>query len=87
MGSMILAVMTRVGLGHTGRPLALPRGGALAYGLVHGAALARVLAALAVGNVPLLLGLAAALWSLAFAVFLALYAPILLAPRMDGRFG
>lgn len=87
MGSMILAVMTRVGLGHTGRPLALPRGGAVAYGLVHAAALARVLAALAVENVPLLLVLAAALWSLAFAVFLALYAPILVAPRVDGRPG
>ena len=41
MGSMILAVMTRVGLGHTGRPLVLPRGAVGCYLLVHAGAAAR----------------------------------------------
>jgi uncharacterized protein involved in response to NO len=87
MGAMILAVMTRVGLGHTGRPLALPPGGSTLYGLVHAAALARVLASLLPGAGPALLVVSATAWSLAFAGFLVLYTPILLRPRVDGRPG
>jgi uncharacterized protein involved in response to NO len=84
-GSMILAVMTRVALGHTGRPLVLPRGAALCYALVHAGALARVASAFAAppAYAPLLVA-AAALWAAAFALYAALYAPILLAPRVDG---
>ena len=44
MGATILAVMTRVGLGHTGRPLELPDGVIGCYVLVHAAALTRVAA-------------------------------------------
>ena len=40
---MILAIMTRVALGHTGRPFVAPRGIAVAYGLVLAAALTRTL--------------------------------------------
>lgn len=87
MGGMILAVMTRVGLGHTGRPLVLPPGAVWLYGLVHAAAAARVLAALLPeGGAPLLVGAAAA-WSLAFGGFAALYAPILTRARVDGKEG
>src|SRR5690606_32861869 len=38
MGTLILGVMSRVALGHTGRPLALPRGAVLFYGLISLAA-------------------------------------------------
>jgi uncharacterized protein involved in response to NO len=88
MGSMILAVVTRVGLGHTGRPLALPRGAAASYLLVHAGALARVGAALAWGPAPgTLLAIGGVLWAAAFGLFAFVYAPILRSPRADGRDG
>jgi len=85
LGSMILAVMTRVALGHTGRPLVLPEGAALCYALVHVGALTRVAStfAPAPAYAPLLAA-AAVLWAAAFALYAALYARILLAPRVDG---
>lgn len=85
---MILGVMTRVSLGHTGRPLVLPRGVALAYGLLALAAVLRV-----IGPLQTLLDYAttivasAALWAAAFAVFLWQYGPMLCRPRPDGRSG
>jgi uncharacterized protein involved in response to NO len=85
-GAMILAVMTRVPLGHTGRPLAAPRGIPLAYALVSLGALARVLGpAVAPGFGAI--ALAGALWSGGFAIFVAVYAPILVGPRVDGQPG
>jgi uncharacterized protein involved in response to NO len=88
MGSMILAVMTRVGLGHTGRVLVLPRGAVGCYLLVHAGAAARVLAALAPGPdaSPLLL-LGGLLWAVAFGLFGILYGSILTRPRIDGKEG
>lgn len=87
MGVLIMGVMTRVSLGHTGRPLKLPSGAVAAYVLIIAAALVRV--ATAAGWLPWLPGLIAstAAWVGAFAVFLALYLPILAAPRADGRPG
>jgi uncharacterized protein involved in response to NO len=88
MGSMILAVMTRVSLGHTGRPLVLPRGAAASYLLVHAGAATRVLAALAPGaSQPMLLLVGGLLWAAAFGLFVVLYAPILARPRIDGEEG
>ena len=88
MGGMILAVVTRVSLGHTGRPLVLPRGAASAYALVHAGAVLRVGAALAAGPFAgALLMVAGVLWAAAFAVFVVLYAPILVSPRADGAPG
>jgi uncharacterized protein involved in response to NO len=88
MGSMILAVMTRVALGHTGRALAAPPAARLAYLLVSGGALARVLGPLfAPAAARAAWTLAGLLWASAFAAFLAGYARILLAPRVDGRPG
>jgi uncharacterized protein involved in response to NO len=84
MGSMILAVMTRVSLGHTGRPLVAPRGIAVAYGMVHLGALARVGSALLPSTGTPALAAAAILWGGAFGLFLTLYAAILLGPRVDG---
>jgi uncharacterized protein involved in response to NO len=87
MGAMLLAVMTRVALGHSGRALALPRGAIACYALAHLGAALRVTAA-AVPAAPSGLLLAAGLsWAGAFALYAALYAPILCAPRVDGRPG
>jgi len=88
MGSMILAVMTRVPLGHTGRPLILPRGAAVSYALVHAGAVARVATGLAGGTLQgTLLLIAGVLWAAAFWLFAALYAPILTRARVDGKDG
>lgn len=88
MGAMILAVMTRVALGHTGRPLALPAGAAGCYLLVHAGAAARVGAGMApVALQPSVLVAAALLWSAAFWLFTFIYWPILTGPRVDGREG
>lgn len=87
MGAMILAVMTRVGLGHTGRPLVLPRGAVACYGLVHVGAAARVASALWPAQQAALLLAAGLLWAGAFALYAALYAPILFRPRVDGKPG
>jgi len=88
IGGMILAIMTRVALGHTGRPFRAPRGIALAYCLVFAAALARTLALLVIPDAmgPLLL-ISGAAWIGAFAIFLAVYAPYLMSPRIDGKPG
>jgi uncharacterized protein involved in response to NO len=88
MGAMILAVMTRVALGHTGRPLVAPRSARIAYVLVSAGALARVLGPLlAPGAQRAAWSVAGLLWAGAFAAFLAGYAGILLRPRADGRPG
>jgi uncharacterized protein involved in response to NO len=88
MGATILAVMTRVGLGHTGRPLVLPAGVVGCHALVHAAALGRVATALIPGGGHRALLLASGLaWAAAFGLFALRYAPILTAPRPDGRPG
>lgn len=83
-GTMILAVTTRVALGHTGRPLVVHPAITVAYALVVAGALVRVLGP---GLLPLgavhVLACAMVLWAGAFAIFLAIYAPILLGPRVQ----
>jgi uncharacterized protein involved in response to NO len=79
IGTMVLAVMTRVVLGHTGRPLAAPRAATIACLLVSAAALVRTVGALVFPDPYLhVIALAALLWAAAYAVFLVHYAPMLL---------
>lgn len=87
MGVLIIGVMTRVALGHTGRPLELPRGAVTAYAMILTAATVRL--ATALGWLPWRggVGLSTLAWFAAFAVFLWLYLPILVGPRADGRPG
>lgn len=81
IGTMILAVMTRVARGHTGRDLSADRVTGLIYVLVTLAAAARVAAAFAAGwTMPLLIA-AACLWIAAFGAFTLRYGPMLLLPR------
>jgi uncharacterized protein involved in response to NO len=81
-GTMILGVMTRVALGHTGRPLQVSAPIVLAYVLVTVGALLRV-AAPALALVDYVYSLTAAMiaWAGAFVVFVAAYFRILLSPR------
>jgi uncharacterized protein involved in response to NO len=85
IGTMVLAVMTRVALGHTGRPLVAPPAATAAYLLVSAGALARTAGALAFPDPYLrVLVLSGSLWAGAYALFLVAYAPILLRPRVEG---
>lgn len=85
---MILAVMTRASLGHTGRPLAISRAVAWAYGLTLLAGLTRVFGpAILPLDYLATVALASALWLSAFLLFLIVYVPILVRPRADGKPG
>ena len=87
LGTMILAVMTRVAMGHTGRPLELVKGGLFIYGFITLAAFTRLLTA--VGVLAFTPGIisSAVFWILAYGLFVILYVPVLCAPRADGRAG
>lgn len=86
-GTLIIGVMSRVSLGHTGRALSLPRFGTLMYLAVLAAGMLRVLAAL--GAIDYRLGVTASsvAWATGFLLFALLYWPILSRPRVDGRPG
>jgi len=87
MGSMILAMMARVSLGHTGRTLTPPIPMSAAFGFMIVAAFIRPLANLLPEvYLPLLL-LSGMLWLAAFGLFVFYYGPMLMAPRVDGRPG
>ena len=83
MATMILAMMTRATLGHTGRPLAASRATAAIYLSVTAAAAARLASGLADDAGPVLLHASAAAWVAAFALFVLVYGPMLLRRRLD----
>ncbi len=86
-GSMLMAMVTRVSLGHSGRPLVLQAFDWRLFLLVQAATLARIggefLPPAAAG-----LNLVAALaWTTAFAAWAIRYLPICFRPRIDGLAG
>lgn len=87
LATMILAVMTRATLGHTGRDLVASRMTTAAYLALLAAALLRVFGGEVARDVLHAHVAAAALWVLAFLLFLRVYAPMLLGPRADGKPG
>lgn len=88
MGTSILAVMTRASLGHTGRPLIAPRPVVAAYLLVTLAATTRVFGpALSPEAAIFSTTASGAFWVLAFGIFTAVFAPVLMLPRADGKQG
>jgi uncharacterized protein involved in response to NO len=85
MGGLILAMIARVSLGHTGRPLQPPSGMTLAFVLLNLAAVCRVLLVLVW---PLAaLWLAAVCWTVGLGLYLWRYGPMLCRPRVDGHPG
>ena len=80
-GTMILAVMTRATLGHTGRALTASRWTVGIYAAVTLAALSRIAAALGWGPDRVVLDLSATLWGIAFCLFLACYGPMLVSAK------
>jgi uncharacterized protein involved in response to NO len=86
--TMILAVMTRASLGHTGRPLVVSRAIALAYALLLAGAALRVFGGAWTPHLYIWTVTASGLaWVLAFVIFVWVYGPILMSPRVDGRQG
>ncbi len=87
-GTMILAVMTRASLGHTGRPLRANLATTIAYLLVTLGAAMRVVGPFFDGELGReLVGFSGMVWAAGFLLFSIVYAPILLGRRADGRPG
>ncbi len=85
-GSLLVAMVTRVTQGHSGRPLHMTGTAWFAFGLIQGVALIRVFGEL--GNDGLAWQAAAALgWLLAFGPWALRSAWIYLTPRADGGAG
>ncbi|HDK37715.1 MAG TPA: NnrS family protein [Thiolapillus brandeum] len=89
IGVLTLGMMSRVALGHTGRnindtgPL-IP----VAFVLLNLGAVVRVFGPLFMAEkFDLWINIAGGLWMLAFLVFVLVYTPILIKPRVDGRPG
>jgi uncharacterized protein involved in response to NO len=85
-GSMLVAMVTRVTQGHSGRPLQMGAVAWLCFGLLQVVALLRIRAELG-GDVYLWLVIAAYGWLLAFLPWVLRSAWIYLTPRADGKRG
>lgn len=82
MATMILAVMTRASLGHTGRELKANAPTVAIYALVTLGALLRVAAPLGYADYTLAMQVSALCWGGALLLFLISYGPILWRPRL-----
>ncbi len=88
IGVLTLGMMARVSLGHAGRPLKVAIPTVFAFALINLAAAIR-------GVLPIffpqwfsqLIAISGSLWILSFLIFLFIYTPILISPRIDGRPG
>ena len=87
MGTMILAVMTRATLGHTGRALEASPQTVFLYALVTLGAALRVSAPLGLIDYTTGLEISAVAWAGAFVIFLGVYGPILFRPRLGDSAG
>lgn len=88
MTGLMVAMMTRSALGHSGRPLVAGSMEIAAFVLVQLAVVIRVFAVIVMPQYyQLAVILSATLWSLAWALFLIRYLPILTRPRIDGKPG
>lgn len=88
IGGMILAMMSRVSLGHSGRPLKAHPVMSIAFIFIICAALIRSIGvAFLPHNMVQLWGLSGILWCAAFACFVIMYFPILSRARADGKPG
>lgn len=88
LAGLILGMITRTALGHTGRMLRSGTAETWMYVLMQGAVLARLVAALTQqGARDAGLVAAGVCWTAAFVLYVAVYAPYLFQPRVDGKEG
>lgn len=85
-GSLLIAMVTRVAHGHSGRPLAMSRIAWLAFAGVQLAAITRIMAAIRLED-PALLIVAASLFAAGLLPWAIRNGAIYLAPRRDGKPG
>jgi uncharacterized protein involved in response to NO len=85
-GSMLVAMVTRVTHGHSGRPMRMGPVPWLCFGLLQAVAIVRIVAEVA-PDMYLWLIVAGAGWLIAFLPWVARGAWIYLTPRLDGRAG
>lgn len=87
IGGMIYGMIARVALGHTGRPLHPSAWVVAGFYLVNLAALFRVFGPWIWPSQHLpMMALSASFWVAAFGIYLAVYAPMLVSPRVDAQF-
>lgn len=87
IGTMLVAVMSRAALGHTGRPLRAHPVTVAAYALVSAAALLRIAATELPDIYCALLAGSGIAWTGGFVLFLWIYTPVLATSRPDGHDG
>ncbi len=88
MGGIILAMISRVSLGHSGRPLTPPKLMSVAFALITISALIRSFGPWVMPEKTLLfIDISGFCWLVAFGLFTFYYAPMLLKAREDGRPG
>lgn len=85
IGTMVLAVMSRVCRGHTGRALVADRLTVAIYAAINLSALVRVAAPFAPGDPMPFIQASAIFWITAYLLFAAWSLPIVLRPRPDGK--
>ena len=88
IGTMILGMMARVGLGHTGRPLKVAPVITAAFLLLTLSVIFRSILPWMMSETYMMgLLVSSILWAVAFLLFLVVYLPILTQPRPDGKPG
>jgi uncharacterized protein involved in response to NO len=88
MGGLILAMISRVSLGHTGRPLSPPKAMTAAYIFITLAAIVRAFGPWVLPEkAALFIDISGTFWLFAFGIFVITYAPMLMSGRKDGRPG
>lgn len=88
MGTLILSMMSRVSLGHTGRPIAADKMMIISLLLISIAAAIRVLGVWLLPSLTQhMLMLSVIFWSIAYGLFVVRFLPTLMQPRPDGKTG
>lgn len=88
IGGVILAMIARVTMGHTGRAIYQGPNMSLAFGAMVLAAIVRAIGvALFPQYMIAAVNMSAALWILAFAMYVGLFGKMLITPRVDGHPG
>ena len=81
MATMILSMISRVSLGHTGRIIAVEKTMSIAFIAIILAFVVRVFGLYFIANYSHVLSLTVALWIVGFGCFVVIYTPILLRPK------
>lgn len=89
IGLMTLSMMARVSLGHTGRNVQNPpRAMAFAFlALMTGTVVRVILPLINPSDYLTWIAVSQILWIAAFLIFVVIYSPMLIKPRIDGQFG